>query len=737
MIFEVDINNLGATQEGGALAPLTLDEVRRYFGETILDEATTIEQHRGMFMRYVMSEEGIKAELSRLKVDQLRGGYYGLERMRKPELVAWRWRKMLEDFYIGPALLGVPGEVFRTGKWAEFYEPRVAALTAEDLTAYRARRRESDEERKRRVEHYRKSVENPETREEFELFCRVKGESQLTDEQLARFDALRGDMAVERRARELVEQATVRRVAGIAGLTLEIVRRRHDRRGCDVWIVTLSEKVDRATFEELCIAARKLGGNYSRAWRPTNSPAGFMFEEEAKAEEFVRLQHGDVQDDDRLAKIVGRRERVQDNAADHFDALAGTMAERAGASLAAPRLTNTPRRVELARVAEERALDTLQMAGTLTTTAARLRARTARMLERIRWRTHAETFEALLRRADFDVRSLKYPHPEVGAGVLEQAAERLKDVDGCVLISRRILKMVRASQSARSYLVTFTHPADVKALEDFYRKLRLHGRVSRHVVEAIRDGLADYKRLRLMRIANLPELREAAREHVANRAARRARSAYIAERLEEELPGFFPTPRDVVKLMLAYAQMEEEMFWCEPSAGAGHIVSVVRSYFKRTRYDLVEIRDRLRAELYERGYWDKGREMARDFTAFNPWMRAGFEGYDVILANPPFEHGQDIDHVRRMYAQLNEGRGRLVSVMSESAFAGLADDEATGEELDALNRKKREFRDWLKAVGGASVQLPEGSFLRSERPVDVSTRLVVIDRGAPAEAVAA
>jgi hypothetical protein len=42
--------------------------------------------------------------------------------------------------------------------------------------------------------------------------------------------------------------------------------------------------------------------------------------------------------------------------------------------------------------------------------------------------------------------------------------------------------------------------------------------------------------------------------------------------------------------------------------------------------------------------------------------------------------------------------------------------------------KARAFRDWLVQVGAQVEALPDGSFAKGERPTNVATRLVVIDR---------
>ena len=74
--------------------------------------------------------------------------------------------------------------------------------------------------------------------------------------------------------------------------------------------------------------------------------------------------------------------------------------------------------------------------------------------------------------------------------------------------------------------------------------------------------------------------------------------------------------------------------------------------------------------------------------------------------NPPFERGQDREHVRHAYGFLNPG-GRLVAVMSEGPFF-------------RDRRADRAFRDWLDALGAEVERLPAGT--------GVQTRLVVLDR---------
>ncbi len=86
--------------------------------------------------------------------------------------------------------------------------------------------------------------------------------------------------------------------------------------------------------------------------------------------------------------------------------------------------------------------------------------------------------------------------------------------------------------------------------------------------------------------------------------------------------------------------------------------------------------------------------------------------YDRVLMNPPFERGQDREHVQRAYRMLKPG-GRLVAVMSEGPFV-------------RQSNADKAFRQWLRAVGGRSRKLPADAFRAAG--TGVQTRLVVIDR---------
>ena len=227
----------------------------------------------------------------------------------------------------------------------------------------------------------------------------------------------------------------------------------------------------------------------------------------------------------------------------------------------------------------------------------------------------------------------------------------------------------------------------------------------------IEQGMEDYKRLRAANIFTPQEMRCALRELVPHLT--RKRDDDPVEKLERQLigrniPGFFPTPKAIVSRMLELAEIQPGDRVLEPSAGKGDILDMVRSQHPDARVAAVEINGTLLEVLAAKGH---------DVTQGDFLEHTG--EYDRVVMNPPFENGQDIDHVRHAYDQLAPG-GRLVSIMSQGPF--FRDD-----------KKAKEFREWLDEIGGQSEQLPEEAFkgIEAFRQTGVRTRIVWVDRPDP------
>jgi phospholipid N-methyltransferase len=229
--------------------------------------------------------------------------------------------------------------------------------------------------------------------------------------------------------------------------------------------------------------------------------------------------------------------------------------------------------------------------------------------------------------------------------------------------------------------------------------------------------------------------------------AKRERRRRI-EQAERELfgmniPGFFPTPHAVVHQMMKVARIERGMRVLEPSAGSGRIADAIRASGVEPR--CCEIQPKLVRLLELKGY---ARVLEGDFLELC-CMSESTGRYDRIVMNPPFEDGQDAEHVMHAYELLAPG-GRLVALLSPGPFY-------------RNDRKAREFRKWLDAIiGDEQVDwregisrgqqdcsftfaddcelewstLPENSFRESGTGAQV--RMLLIDKPAtPAAAIAA
>jgi predicted RNA methylase len=169
--------------------------------------------------------------------------------------------------------------------------------------------------------------------------------------------------------------------------------------------------------------------------------------------------------------------------------------------------------------------------------------------------------------------------------------------------------------------------------------------------------------------------------------------------IEIEKDGFFRTPIEVVRRMTEIVKPTGNVL--EPSAGDGAIADRLPVFMDRV---LCIEKNELRCKiLKEKGYLVH----CGDFLEYDPDYK-----FDTIFMNPPFEQGQDIDHVKHAFKLLRVG-GSLISVMSEGTFF-------------RMDSKADLFREWAKKYGGNNEKLPGEAF--KESGTMVNTRLFWIKK---------
>lgn len=582
----------------------------------------------------------------------------------------------------------------------------IEAITPDDMAAYATRHAEHRAAQTA-------ALTDPQTLQDFSVFLRSKGVDALTDEQLARFDALiwerdQVNIRAEQERRAKIDQVD------LGDVELTVAQERHTQKGVDIWIVRLSTRIDGNAYKQLAEAAERLGGGWSRYSN------GFLFWEKEDALTFAGVKDGAVSAGDRWER--NRRMR-EERAADRLAQYAIRKDGAAGDALAMDRLTNTVRRARMAANAEADAREDQAMAATIMSVATAQADGVLTVLANVRSAVQIAELLWLLRRAMragakargetaahdepvrydvADIRRAAYPWPAWSEDDARKVAAMLKGKRGAGDALSVLNNMIKGvSDNGMVTAKTTVGAGAMMTLADM-----LPG--NDYWVEAMRARLISYRRLERMGIDNLPILRHALREllpHVV--APTQPDPVTLAERalIGVRIPGFFPTPADVVAKMLDYAQVEPGMLVLEPSAGKGNIVTPLldagaRVFAVERAFTLID--------LLKTKYAGRAVIVAGDFLEIPP------DPVDRVVMNPPFEDGQDMTHVQHAYDFLCEG-GRLVAIMSAGAFYR-SDSRAVA------------FRTWLEDVGGEVVEdLPSGTFYH-EAGTNVSTKMVLITK---------
>ncbi|MGI6129889.1 MAG: diguanylate cyclase domain-containing protein, partial [bacterium] len=301
-----------------------------------------------------------------------------------------------------------------------------------------------------------------------------------------------------------------------------------------------------------------------------------------------------------------------------------------------------------------------------------------------------------------------FPKPYIRLANLRDLLEWTKGAKGSAEARKKLEILQRGSEHSIE-----VYGNNLKAAELLIKIAKDRGHNTRY----IEDDLADYKRLLRIGIDSQEKFQQAQKD-LASIGEVKSTVTPTEKKIKEiersligtKIPGYFPTPKAIVEKMLEQADIQSGMSVLEPSAGKGNIADVIKEQHGNAKLTVIESASILRELLELKGH----NLVGDDFLEH--------EGeYDRIIMNPPFEKGQDIDHVRHAYDLLKPG-GRLVSIMSEGPFF-------------RGDKKSKDFREWLDEIGGESEKLPEGAFKSSERPTGVNTRMVVIDKEEAAEIV--
>jgi predicted RNA methylase len=171
--------------------------------------------------------------------------------------------------------------------------------------------------------------------------------------------------------------------------------------------------------------------------------------------------------------------------------------------------------------------------------------------------------------------------------------------------------------------------------------------------------------------------------------------------------GFFQTPPDLVQRVISGVHLQPHHLVLEPSAGMGALADAAARIVGTDQVKVVEMLDRNRNVLLDKGYDLVG----RDFLQMTP---ADIGSFDFIVMNPPFGREADVEHVVHAAQFLKDG-GELVAIMSPShTFRNTA--------------KARTFRALLEESGEQIAQNGAGAFKSSGTSVNTVIVKLYADR---------
>ena len=416
-------------KHGGGLGPADAVSIVEAFKGTmraVYSGTASIEDYKTAYSK-VRDAEKTKAELGKLTKDELIRTFGIMARTdeKKDSLVATAYKSMLRGFALGKKYGSNTYMMTRGGlenyerQQAEALDAIVQGHTADDLAAFAAEvKAKRDEESARRAAAV-ESIKNPKTLDEYRRFMSYHTRdgksttdvrlSMLTPEQRAEFDLM---LAEESRGRRKANTDDERTQVRVAGQTVDgnIIATKHTKKGHDLFVVQLSERVSREDYETLNTGAKKIGGYYS-SFRVGGAIPGFQFTTREQAQAFVTLAGGDATAAKEAAQE--RRDAYADDrsqtAAERLTEMANAMEEAADESLNRERKTNTARRARFANAAEAGARQAKAMAKTMRNVAGALEAGTVKLLDRIRTKTQVELLQTYIANAkDAELRA-KYP----------------------------------------------------------------------------------------------------------------------------------------------------------------------------------------------------------------------------------------------------------------------------------------------------------------------------------------
>lgn len=114
---------------------------------------------------------------------------------------------------------------------------------------------------------------------------------------------------------------------------------------------------------------------------------------------------------------------------------------------------------------------------------------------------------------------------------------------------------------------------------------------------------------------------------------------------------FFATPKELAQKLCSYIPEDTETI-LEPSAGRGAIIQAINEFNPNIKVSYCELMELNRKQLKGEAEF-----LQDDFLTLDENLK-----FDVVVANPPFNKNQDIEHFTKM---IKHAKKRVISIMSK------------------------------------------------------------------------
>lgn len=592
----------------------------------------------------------------------------------------------------------------------------LASLVQEHIDHHIEKIAERKKQNEARAQEMIKALEDPRTIDDWNYFISTRRKQEglgpevppqdfLADDELRRMDATVFGAHEQNMRERAQENAKIEQVDTSAKLTVE--KDFHTKRECDIWIVRLSERVERPEFKKLQSAARSLGARWSRYSQ------GFIFYNEDKANAFAGVTENEV---DTTKFQLEAKQRREQRAGERLEQYAIRRDGKAVDALAMERLANTARRARMADSAEANARWEIAFAATTQSIATALVNGELWGLCGVRYGTDiVELYDVANRalnqamiaegiphpqRRQIKVEDVRYagvPYPNLTRDQLTRLWRETKGKRGIGYARKFVKKMLDGSES---YVIKTRNKTEAQSILVLLDKLGLQGN------DEFKWRIESYKRFERMGLTMLPVLRHAMREFIAHMVAPNQPdkvTALVRDLVGVKIPGYFPTPAPVADRLVYLVAPRNGEIGVETSSGSGNLIDAILRHDANAKIEHFERSAQLR-EITRLKY----RDNLDVICVGDDGADAKPNRYDYAVINPPFENRQDVQHVIDTYTALRSG-GRMAAIVSQS------------------RTHDSEFADWLEGRGGYVDEfLPAGTF--HESGTNVQTAIIYIEK---------